>query len=47
MFNIFKKKCPICEMDVNKGGLEKKGKIFCSKECYRKFRLGKTKRSCH
>lgn len=56
MFNIFKKKCPICKMDLEKGKDYPKGwgKQFCSEACreeYRKKLVGGQSKagggSCH
>jgi len=35
MFNIFKKKCPVCKMELVKGrnNSERFGKEFCSEGC--------------
>lgn len=40
MFNIFKKKCPICKMvlEENKVYPEGYGKKFCSENCKEEFR---------
>jgi len=35
MFNLFKEKCPICKMELQKGKVypEESGKKFCSENC--------------
>lgn len=40
MFNFFKKKCPVCKMDLEKGRkyLEEFGKEFCSESCREEYR---------
>jgi YHS domain-containing protein len=40
MFNLFKKKCPICKMELREGGEypEGCGKKFCSEECREEYR---------
>ncbi len=40
MFKLFKKKCPICKMGLEKGKdyPEGFGKKFCSEECWEIFR---------
>lgn len=40
MFNLFKKKCPICKMELEKGKdyPEGYGKKFCSDECKEEYR---------
>lgn len=40
MINLFKKKCPICKMELEKGKDYPKGggKEFCSEECREKYR---------
>lgn len=53
MFNFFKKKCPVCKAELEKGkdypegGFDKK---FCSEECKEEYRQelakGKSKRGC-
>ncbi len=40
MFNLFKKKCPICKMELKEGEYHPKGagKEFCSEECRETYR---------
>lgn len=40
MFNFFKKKCPICKMELEKEKdyPEEFGKRFCSEECREEYR---------
>lgn len=40
MFNIFKKKCPVCKMELKKDKEypEGFGKKFCSEECRESYR---------
>ncbi len=38
MFNIFKKRCPICKMEIKDEYVEGFGKKFCSEECREAFR---------
>lgn len=40
MFNFFKKKCPICKMELKEGENypEGFGKKFCSDECREEYR---------
>lgn len=40
MFNIFKKKCPVCKMTLEEGKQypEGFGKKFCSENCRERFR---------
>ncbi len=40
MFNLFKKKCPVCKMELEKGKNypEGYGKKFCSEECKEEYR---------
>ena len=40
MFNLFKKKCPVCKMELEKEKEYVKGfgKEFCSEECREEFR---------
>lgn len=40
MFNLFKKKCPVCKMELKKGKnyVEEFGKKFCSDECRKTYR---------
>ena len=40
MFNFFKKKCPICKMELKEGKEypEGYGKKFCSENCKEEFR---------
>ncbi|MEK7627072.1 MAG: hypothetical protein AAB397_00620 [Patescibacteria group bacterium] len=56
MFNIFKKKCPICGMELEKGKEypEEFGKKFCSENCHEEYRKkmvndqsGHSKGCCH
>jgi len=46
MFNLFKKKCPVCGLELERGKnyLEEFGRKFCSDYCREKYRL-KKKRS--
>jgi len=39
MFNIFKEKCSVCKMDLEKGKNypEEKGKKFCSENCKKEY----------
>ncbi len=39
MFNIFKEKCPVCKMELEKGKSypEKSGKKFCSENCKEEY----------
>ena len=42
MFNFFKKKCPICKMELKKGKNYPEGgfgKKFCSEKCKEEYRL--------
>ncbi len=40
MFNVFKKKCPICKMELKEGKpvVEEFGKKFCSENCKEEYR---------
>ena len=40
MFNIFKKKCPVCKMELVKGKIypEETGKKFCSENCKEEYK---------
>lgn len=40
MFNFFKKKCPICKMELKEGRdyPEGYGKKFCSEDCKEEYR---------
>ena len=40
MFNLFKKKCPVCKMELKEGGYYPGGfgKKFCSDECREEYR---------
>lgn len=40
MFNLFKKKCPVCKMELKKGEdyVEGFNKKFCSNECRETYR---------
>ena len=40
MFNLFKKKCPICKMELKEGKdyPEGYGKKFCSENCKEEYR---------
>lgn len=40
MFNLFKKKCPVCKMELKEGKdcPEGYGKKFCSEECKKEYR---------
>ncbi len=40
MFNIFKEKCPVCKMELQKGKTypEGYGKKFCSENCKEEYR---------
>ena len=40
MFNFFKKKCPICKMELEEGKdyAEGYGKKFCSENCKEEYR---------
>lgn len=44
MFNIFKRRCPICKMELQKGKNypEEFGKKFCSENCREEFKKKKT-----
>jgi len=48
VFNLFKKKDPICGMKEEKGkGIEKHGKWFCGQSCLKAYEKGtKNKQSC-
>lgn len=39
MFNLFKEKCPICKMELEKGKVypEEAGKKFCSENCKQEY----------
>ena len=40
MFNIFKEKCPICKMELEKGKIYpmESGKKFCSENCKEEYK---------
>ncbi|HCY17990.1 MAG: hypothetical protein UR62_C0004G0008 [Candidatus Nomurabacteria bacterium GW2011_GWF2_35_12] len=40
MFNIFKEKCPVCKMELEKGKdyPEEFGKKFCSENCKEEYK---------
>jgi len=40
MFNLFKEKCPICKMELEKGKTHPEGfgKKFCSENCREEYR---------
>ena len=45
MFNIFKEKCPVCKMELEKGKNypEESGKKFCSENCKAEYAKQSTK----
>jgi len=45
MFNLFKKRCPICKMELKKEKERIKGfgKEFCSEECREEYRKAMAK----
>lgn len=38
MFNVFKKKCPVCKMELTDDYIERFGKKFCSENCQEVYR---------
>lgn len=49
MFNIFKEKCPVCRMKLEKGKNYPKesGKKFCSEKCKEEYRKKMVKEQSH
>jgi len=49
MFNIFKEKCPVCKMELEKGKNypEESGKKFCSENCKEEYKKGLKEQSHH
>ncbi|TSD03426.1 MAG: hypothetical protein Athens071416_107 [Parcubacteria group bacterium Athens0714_16] len=49
MFNIFKEKCPVCKMELEKGKVypEDAGKKFCSENCKQEYKKQLIQRQLH
>jgi len=49
MFNLFKEKCPVCKMELQKGKVypEEEGKKFCSENCKEEYKKQSMQEQSH
>lgn len=49
MFNLFKEKCPVCKMELEKGKNypEESGKKFCSENCKEEYKKQSVEKHSH